>query len=89
MAKVYACLDRIGSGFQSTTSVSTEFQGTMQGGVLEGMIGETWSTEGWGGFATMMAAYEKQMNVVSAPGLGVRLGRPGRARADPTPQLTA
>lgn len=45
--------------------------GVYDGGVLEGMLGETWSTEQWGGFDQMMAAYRKMMDALRGPKLGV------------------
>jgi Hypothetical glycosyl hydrolase family 15 len=41
------------------------------GGVLEGYLGDTWSFETWGGFAVMMAAYEKTMDALAPPKLGI------------------
>ncbi len=49
----------------------TSYQGVYNGGTMEGIIGESWSTESWGGWATMMAAYTTTMNALAAPQLGV------------------
>jgi hypothetical protein len=45
----------------------TEYEGLVQGGVMEGMIGESWSYETWGGWATMLGAYQKVMAATAAP----------------------
>lgn len=41
----------------------------LEGGVMESMIGESWSFESWGGFDQMMAAYRKMMDACRAPKL--------------------
>lgn len=41
------------------------------GGVLEGYLGDSWSFETYAGFAGMMAAYEKTMDALAAPKLGI------------------
>ncbi len=43
----------------------------LNGGVLEGMFGETWSVETYAGFAGMMAAYKKTMAALAPPKLGL------------------
>lgn len=48
----------------------TEFQGILDGGLMEGMIGKTWSyeTTSW---ASMMAAYRKTMAALGGPKLAI------------------
>jgi hypothetical protein len=49
-------------------SVLTEYQGAFDGGVLEGMIGRSYSRENLtGGWQLMMAAYRRAMSVMAAP----------------------
>jgi hypothetical protein len=50
-------------------AVYPELAGLLQGGVMEGMIGYTWSTETWGGWQAMMNAYRKMMAAVASPQL--------------------
>ena len=50
-------------------SVLTEYQGLVNGGVLEGYIGKSWSVETWGGWANMLAEYRRVMANVIAPKL--------------------
>jgi hypothetical protein len=50
-------------------STLTEYQGLVNGGVLEGYIGKSWSVETWGGWAAMLAEYRKVMSAVAAPKL--------------------
>ena len=53
-------------------SVVTELQGAFDGGVLEGMIGRSYSREGLtGGWQLMMAAYRKAMGVMASPKMAV------------------
>ena len=47
----------------------TDYQGVLNGGVIESIIGESYSPETWGGWATMMATYSKIMNTMAAPKL--------------------
>jgi len=50
------------------TSVLTEYQGEFNGGVLEGMIGKSYSAERLsGGWQLMMAQYRKTMAALAAP----------------------
>jgi Hypothetical glycosyl hydrolase family 15 len=53
------------------SSVLTEYQGMLNGGVMEGMIGYSWSVETWAGWQTMMAYYRKTMAALAAPQLGM------------------
>jgi hypothetical protein len=46
----------------------TQYEGLMEGGVAEGLIGESWSPESTS-WATMMAAYAKVMAATAAPQL--------------------
>jgi len=41
----------------------------VDGGVLEAMIGESWSVESWGGWNATMAQYQKAMGPVRSPKL--------------------
>ncbi len=52
-------------------AVLNEYQGLVNGGVLEGYVGKSWSPEAWGGWAVMMAQYRKVMAAVAAPKLVV------------------
>jgi Hypothetical glycosyl hydrolase family 15 len=54
--------------FAGPGTITTELQGIMQGGVLEGMIGESSAAKT---FQAMMAAYQKQMNMLAPPALGI------------------
>ena len=53
----------------SPDTVQTEYQGMVNGGVLEAYIGKSWSVETWGGWAAMFAQYRKAMSSVAAPKL--------------------
>ncbi len=52
-------------------AVLTEYQGKFDGGVLEGMIGKSYSAEGRQGWAVMMARYRKTMASLAAPKLAL------------------
>ena len=47
----------------------TEYQGILSGGVMESIIGQTYSYEAWQGWAAMMAFYTKVMQATAAPQL--------------------
>jgi putative glycosyl hydrolase-like family 15 (GHL15) protein len=49
-----------------TNAVLTEYNQVLQGGLMEGMIGQSWSFETQG-FKQMMAAYQKMMNAIAPP----------------------
>jgi hypothetical protein len=52
----------------SPSAVITEYNQLMSGGLMEGMIGLSWSNE-TRGFAVMMAAYKKMMGAIAHPQL--------------------
>jgi hypothetical protein len=45
----------------------TIYDQLLDGGVMEGMLGEVWSTESWGSFEMMMAAYRKMIDHLRPP----------------------
>jgi len=47
------------------------YQGMLDGGVLEGMIGQTWSIETWANWQAMMNWYRKTMAALGGPQLGI------------------
>ena len=49
----------------------TEYQGMINGGIMEGYIGKSWSVEAWGGWAATLAQYRKVMGALAAPKLGI------------------
>ena len=51
--------------------VPSGYQQLVDGGTMEGFIGETWSIETWGGWAAMMDAYHRTMAVLNEPKLGI------------------
>jgi len=51
------------------SSTLTEYQGMVNGGVLEAFIGKSWSVETWAGWANMLAQYRKVMSASAAPKL--------------------
>ena len=51
-----------------TSSVLTEYNQMMQGGLMEDIIGLSWSFESQG-FSQMMTAYQKMMNAIAQPQL--------------------
>lgn len=52
-------------------AVSPELQGVMAGGVIEGLMGASYSVESWGGWSKMMAWYRKSMALSAEPKLVV------------------
>jgi Hypothetical glycosyl hydrolase family 15 len=52
-------------------AVLTEYQGVLDGGIMEAMIGETWSVEAWGGWQAMMTGYRQAMAALGGPKLGI------------------
>ncbi len=53
-----------------SAAVLTQYQGVFNGGVLEGIVGESWSVEN-SGWSNMMASYRKTMAALAAPKLGI------------------
>jgi hypothetical protein len=52
-------------------SVLTEYNGQFNGGVMEGIVGKSYSVETRGGWSAMMAAYRKTMAAFAAPKLAL------------------
>ncbi|HEY1283623.1 MAG TPA: putative glycoside hydrolase [Steroidobacteraceae bacterium] len=52
-----------------TAAVFPEYKGLLNGGVMEGAIGKSWSVEGYAGWDAMMGRYRKIMASVVAPKL--------------------
>jgi hypothetical protein len=50
-------------------SIMTEYSGMLNGGLMEGMIGYSWSVENWGGWQGMMSWYRKTLTNVAEPKL--------------------
>lgn len=53
------------------SAVLTEFQGMLHGGIMEGLLGSSYSPEVWGSWAEMMRWYRKTMGALAAPKLGM------------------
>jgi hypothetical protein len=52
-------------------AILTEYQGKLDGGGMEGMIGYSWSIETWGGWHSMMNGYHQAMAALGGPKLGI------------------
>jgi hypothetical protein len=52
-----------------TNNAITGYQGVLQGGVMEALVGEKYSYEAWGGWAMMMAYYQRVTSATAAPQL--------------------
>jgi hypothetical protein len=50
-------------------AVFPELDRILDGGVMESMVGQTWSVESWGGWAAMMTWYRKMLNATVGPRL--------------------
>jgi len=62
-------LGNIGSWVTGAPQVPAGYQGMVNGGVLEAIIGKSYSAETWGGWRGMMKEYATIMQVVSDPKL--------------------
>jgi hypothetical protein len=62
-------IGNIGSWMTAVTTVPTGYQNMLNGGLLESMIGQSYSVETWGGWKGMMKDYNTAMQVTSAPKL--------------------
>jgi len=52
-------------------AVLTEYQGQLNGGLIEGALGNSWSIESWNSWSAMMTAYRKIMAALAEPRLAV------------------
>ena len=62
-------IGNIGSWVTSAVTVPAGYVDMANGGVLEAIIGQSYSAETWGGWPAMMKEYQTIMQVVSAPKL--------------------
>ena len=53
----------------NSDAIFPELNQQLNGGLMEGMIGDSWSYETWGGWTTMMQAYRKVMAAMAPPQL--------------------
>lgn len=51
--------------------VPAGYQDMVDGGVLEGMLGTSWSIESWGGWQAMMTQYSRVMAALKSPKLAI------------------
>jgi hypothetical protein len=54
-----------------TTNPITGYEGVLQGGVMEAIIGQSYSYESWEGWAGMMTYYQRVMSATAAPQLQI------------------
>lgn len=59
--------DLDGSTFPAEANPFTQYKDVVGGAFLEHVIGESWSAESWGGWATMMGWYRKAMSNLLTP----------------------
>ena len=59
--------DLDGSTYPSAASPFTQYKDVFGGAFIEHAMGESWSVETWGGWATMMGWYRKAMSNLTAP----------------------
>jgi len=62
-------IGNIGSWTANGASVPPAYVGMTDGGVLEALLGKSWSVETWGGWTKMMAQYTATMQAVNDPKL--------------------
>jgi Hypothetical glycosyl hydrolase family 15 len=63
-------IGNIGSWGQATADL-TDYQGQLNGGLIEGLVGYSWSPESWGGWQELMSEYRKAMGALAAPKLAM------------------
>jgi hypothetical protein len=63
-------LGNVATWGQSSSNLSL-YQGMLQGGSMEGLIGLSYSIETWGGWSAMMSSVAKTMGALAEPKLGI------------------
>jgi hypothetical protein len=58
-------------GWGGAAADLTDYQGKLNGGLIEGMIGFSWSPETWGGWQELMNEYRKSIGALAAPNLAM------------------
>jgi len=57
------------AGWGAAGANLTDYNGQLNGGFIEGILGFTWSPESWGGWQEMMNEYRKPIKALAAPQL--------------------
>jgi hypothetical protein len=55
----------------AAASLPTEYQGMVNGGVMEGYVGKSWSVEAYAGWQVMLNYYRRVMSYIAEPKLGI------------------
>jgi len=64
-------IGNIGTWGNPSANLAPYYQGMLNGGVMEGMIGWSWSVETWATWQAMMTWYRKSLAALAAPQLGI------------------
>lgn len=59
------------AGWGPASADITDYKGKLNGGLIEGLLGFSWSPEAWGGWQEMMSEYRKEINALAAPNLAM------------------
>jgi Hypothetical glycosyl hydrolase family 15 len=59
------------AGWGVASADLTDYQGQLNGGLIEGLIGFSWSPESWSGWQEMMNEYRKSIGALAAPNLAL------------------
>lgn len=59
------------AGWGAASADITDYKGKLNGGLIEGLLGFSWSPEAWGGWQEMMSEYRKEINALAAPNLAM------------------
>jgi hypothetical protein len=59
------------TGWGPVAADLTDYNGKLNGGMIEGLIGFSWSPETWGGWQEMMNQYRKAMGALAPPNLAM------------------
>jgi hypothetical protein len=59
------------AGWGPASADLTDYKGMLNGGLIEGLAGFSWSPESWGGWQEMMNEYRKAMGALASPSLAM------------------
>jgi hypothetical protein len=64
-------IGNIGNSFHPARTMPAAYNQLIEGGLLEGFMGRTWSIESWGGWQEMMTQYHEAVGVLRGPKIAI------------------
>jgi hypothetical protein len=64
-------IGNVGNSFHPSRTLPAVYNQLLEGGLLEGFMGRSWSIEGWGGWQQMMTQYRSLLGALRGPKIAI------------------